>query len=148
MAFEATNSMSDGWTDEWIARHMARLRGETSESVPADPVNKYNVAAALERTADGIVFASKHEMLVYQQLKVREKAGQITELQLQPKFVLQEAFDKNGIHYREISYRADFSWVEDGKQHVADAKGYLTELYKAKRKLFELRYPNLTIEEL
>ncbi len=50
--------------------------------------HKYKAAPKERRTLDGIVFASRAEMLRYQELKGLEKAGVISNLELQPKFEL------------------------------------------------------------
>lgn len=97
---------------------------------------------------DGIMFDSRKEANYYATLKVREKAGEINDLILQPRFLLQESFDKNGQHYRKIEYIADFQYTEAGRTIVVDTKGKRTDVYKLKRKLFEKRYPDLTIKEV
>ena len=45
---------------------------------------------------DMYVFDSIAESGRYKELKLLEQAGEITELTLQPRFLLQEAFRKNG----------------------------------------------------
>lgn len=39
-------------------------------------------------------------------------------------------------------------FVEKGKTRVLDAKGYKTEVYRMKKKMFEYKYSDLTIEEV
>lgn len=100
---------------------------------------------------DGITFDSKKEGYRYQELKLLEKAGEITHLQLQPKFILQESFKKNGRTFREIAYISDFSYCDEssGSQVVVeDCKGFRTKEYQIKKKLFEKRYPDLTLVEI
>ena len=48
---------------------------------------------------------------------------------------------------RPITYRADFrvTYV-DGHQEIEDVKGMETEIFKIKRKMFEYKYPNLTLK--
>ena len=50
--------------------------------------HKYKVASKERRTIDGITFDSLAEMNRYLELKMLEKAGIITDLELQPKFLL------------------------------------------------------------
>ena len=95
---------------------------------------------------DGIMFDSRKEANYYATLKVREKAGEINDLILQPRFLLQEAFDKNGQHYRKIEYIADFEYEQDGETRVIDVKGMKTDVFKLKQKLFEYKYPDLHLE--
>lgn len=94
---------------------------------------------------DMYVFDSIAESRRYKELVLLERAGKITELQLQPKFLLQESFRKNGKTYRKIEYMADFMYEENGKIVVEDVKGKETEVFKLKHKLFEKRYPALEL---
>lgn len=99
---------------------------------------------------DGITFDSKKEARRYQELKLLEKAGEITDLKLQPEFELIPSFRKNGKTFRKTAYRADFSYFDrsSGKTIVEDVKGFKTDVYKLKSKLFEYRYPELSLREI
>lgn len=104
-------------------------------------MNKYN---ARRTVVDGITFASKGEAERYRQLKLLEYGGRISDLVLQPKFVIQEPFiDGCGIRHRGITYRADFQYVDRGNLVVEDFKGEQTEVFKLKMKLFLYRYRNV-----
>lgn len=96
---------------------------------------------------DNIMFDSKKEANYYTYLKMLEQAGKITDLELQKKFVLQDKFILNGKTYRAITYKADFVYKENGQVHVVDTKGYRTEVYKIKKKLFMKKY-GIEIEEV
>jgi hypothetical protein len=108
---------------------------------------KYHSRKAI---VDGIKFDSLKEAKRYNELKILEKANEITELRLQVKFELQPSFKKEGKTYRKIEYIADFTYYDNrlNKYIVEDTKGYKTEVYKIKKKLFEYKYPHLTIKEL
>lgn len=100
---------------------------------------------------DGIKFDSKKEAKRFQELMILKKAGLIRELELQPVFVLQESYTNNkGEKVRAIIYKADFIYFDINLDRyiVEDVKGYKTDVYKLKKKLFEYQYPNLTIEEI
>lgn len=97
---------------------------------------------------DGIKFDSKKEAKRYIALRELEKQGNIEKLMLQPRFLLQEGFRKNGKTYRKIEYVADFMYQQGGKVIVEDVKGMKTDVYKLKQKLFEKRYQDLTIKEI
>ena len=99
---------------------------------------------------DGIKFDSLKEARRYKELKILEKANEITELRLQVHFELQPSFKKNGKTIRKIEYIADFTYYDNKSQQyvIEDTKGYRTEVYKIKKKLFEYKYPHLTIKEL
>lgn len=99
---------------------------------------------------NGITFDSKKEAKRYYELKLLERAGEITELETQYKFLLQPAFKKNGKTIRAMYYIADFVYKDtrSGKTIVEDTKGFRTEAYNIKKKLFEYAYPTLTIKEV
>lgn len=92
---------------------------------------------------DGHVFDSKIEARYYEQLKWLQENNRILFFRLQPRYLLQEAFEKNGKKYRKIEYIADFEIHHlDGSIEVVDVKGVETEAFKIKKKLFEHKYPH------
>lgn len=93
---------------------------------------------------DGHVFDSKIESRYYLQLKWLEANKQILFFRLQPRYLLQEAFEKDGEKFKRIDYIGDFEIHHlDGSIEVIDIKGAPpTEAFKLKRKLFEKRYPH------
>ena len=95
---------------------------------------------------DMYVFDSIAESRRYKELSLLEKAKKINNLQLQPRFLLQESFRKNGKTYRKIEYIADFMYEENGKVVVEDVKGVETEVFKLKKKIFEHKYPELSLK--
>ena len=52
---------------------------------------------------DRYVFDSIAEGRRYRELALLERAGEITNLELQPRFLLQESFKKNGKTYRKTA---------------------------------------------
>lgn len=91
-------------------------------------------------------FDSKKEAHRYIDLSLALKSGSIQDLKLQPEYLLQPAFDKNGKHYRAIHYIADFVYVQNGKKVVEDVKGYRKkELFLLKWKMFEYTHPELSL---
>ena len=97
---------------------------------------------------DNILFDSKKEANYYIYLKMLEDAGKIVDLELQRKFVLQPTFKLNEKTYRAITYIADFVYKDqEGQTHVVDTKGYRTQVYKIKKKLFMKKY-GIEIEEI
>lgn len=103
--------------------------------------NKYN---AKKIKIDGHTFDSTREAERYRKLKLLEKAKEIRNLELQPRFLLQDKFkDKTGTTHRKIEYVADFMYVDkDDKKIVEDVKGVMTDVYKLKKKLFLNLYDN------
>lgn len=104
---------------------------------------KYNKYSNKKTVIDGIKFDSKKESQRYLALKEMERSGEIRDLKLQPKFVLQEKFrsEDHGA-CREIAYIADFSYFTEGcdKMYVEDVKGVKTDVFKLKMKMFLHRY--------
>lgn len=95
---------------------------------------------------DMYVFDSAKEAQRYRELTLLERAGEISNLELQPRFLLQDSFKKNGKTYRKIEYIADFKYIENGKTIVEDVKGLQTEVFKIKHKLFEKKYPDMELK--
>ena len=102
-------------------------------------MSKYN---ARKTIIDGITFDSKAEANYYTQLKLLQRAGEIVELELQPKFEIIPSFvDPAGKKVRATHYIADFRVkYKDGREEVIDVKGHKTDVYRLKKKLFEQRY--------
>lgn len=97
--------------------------------------------------ACGQTFDSQKEYRRWLELSLLQKAGTISDLQRQVKFVLipaQREPDtvgarggkiKGKLLEREVAYYADFVYTQDGKQVVEDTKGLRTTEYIIKRKL-------------
>ena len=117
------------------------------------PNNKQSKFKNKKVTVNGKVFDSKKEAQRYQELKLLEKSGIIKDLELQKRFILLEGFKKNNKTYRPIYYYADFVYylIYEKKTVVEDVKAskyFTTDVYKLKKKLFEYKYPDLTITEV
>lgn len=130
-----------------------RLDARKSENGVTYQERKENASNRLKygnkRTeVDGIVFDSRKEAEYYIHLKEMEKVGIVSNIILQPRYELIPAFTKNGVKYRKMEYVADFQYDKDGEIIVVDVKGYKTDVYNLKHKLFEYLYPDLTIEEI
>ena len=110
--------------------------GRFNKGGAKEKVNKYRNKKV---QVDMYVFDSIRESQRYKELKLLERAGEISNLELQPHFLLQESFKKNGKTYRKIEYIADFKYIENGQVIVEDVKGKETEVFKLKRKLFKLK---------
>lgn len=84
---------------------------------------------------DGIVFDSKHEAARWQELKLLERAGQISNLTRQVKYQLIPTQRGSVRTERGVSYIADFVYTKNGQTVIEDAKGVKTPDYIIKRKL-------------
>lgn len=92
---------------------------------------------------DGIKFHSRKEAERYTILKLMEKSGGISNLELQKKYVLIPTIPAvKGVcsAQRSCCYIADFVYTDNktGRIVVEDVKGMRTEVYKIKKKL--MRY--------
>lgn len=101
---------------------------------------------------DGISFASKKEAGMYCQLKLLERAGDVSELKTQVPYVLQGGFTRSdGVKVRPIKYYADFTFYDHrmARFRVVDCKGYRTAVYELKRKMFDyiMREEGIWLEE-
>lgn len=116
--------------------------------------NKYR---AKRTTVDGITFDSKKEANRWQELKLLERAGEISELRRQVAFPLWAATNSKTISQtldtpagrlvkirsdrypngRQATYVADFVYTENGQQVVEDTKGMITPVAKLKIAIVE-----------
>ena len=98
----------------------------------------YNKYKNKKTIIDGHVFSSKKEAQRYQYLKSCVADKSIRDLKLQPIFMLQEGFDHAGKKIKPLTYVADFYYYNTitGQFVIEDCKGWRTEVYKIKRKLF------------
>lgn len=111
-----------------------RLRRPTKYNVDTSRIGK------AARTVDGITFASKAEARRYQVLKAREAAGEIRDLELQPRFEVLEGFRYRGKQIQPIHYTADFLYREGDELVVEEVKGAETRDFRLRKKLFLWRY--------
>ena len=95
--------------------------------------SKYNNRRIL--TEDGW-FDSKRELARWQELKLLERAGKISDLKRQVKYELVPKIGRERATY----FVADFEYLENGRKVVEDSKGYRNRLYMLKRKLMRWRH--------
>ncbi len=99
-------------------------------------------------TPDGL-FDSKKEYQEWCQLKLLQKAGEITELERQKEFQLIPTIKTNVETLRRVSYFADFFYFDKRLDcYVAqDTKGFQTDVYKIKKRLMLMLYPKIAFIE-
>ncbi len=100
--------------------------------------SKYNNKKTV---VNGIKFDSQKEGLRYMTLVLLESTGQISDLELQPRFEIIPKHTFNGKTQRKRSYVADFRYKQGDDTVVEDVKGFKTAVYKLKRALFLTQYP-------
>lgn len=90
---------------------------------------------------DGIEFDSVKECARYCELKLMQRAGVISDLQMQVSFELIPSQRVDGkVVERAVNYIADFVYQQDGQTVVEDTKGFRTKDYILKRKLMLWRH--------
>lgn len=100
-------------------------------------------------TVDGIKFDSKREAKRYLELKLLERAGEVTGLELQVPIALE---GRDGAILtptgRQMRYKADFRYYDHrlGAWVIEDAKGWPTDVYKMKKAI--LAAQGVTIVEV
>ena len=94
---------------------------------------------------NGILFDSKLEAERYIQLRLLEKAGEITDLKLKPQFQIfmgytdAETGERHGSRY----YEADFMYLDKANHLVIveDTKGVETDVFRLKWEYVQSEYP-------
>ena len=102
---------------------------------------------AIPTSVDGIRFDSRKEARRYQDLKLLVRAGEISDLELQPRFILSSVSHAGGSE-RIATYVADFQYLDttNGEVVVEDVKGMLTPMYRMKKRWVQAQY-GITIRE-
>lgn len=93
------------------------------------------------RCLSGHVHDSRGEAGHCNYLLAQKQGKEIRDYEIQKKFDL----SVNGVHI--CNHYVDFLVVENsGAVHVEEFKGFATDLWRIKRKLFEANYPNIRYE--
>ena len=127
----------ENWTEEDVVNFnkKARVVGNIAESMIKIKKPKYNNHKV---EVDGIKFDSQKEADYYCELKLKLQAKEIKGFCRQAEFVLAP----------NLRYKADFVvFNNDGTAEIIDVKGFKTQVYKDKKKVFEDKF-NLKIEEV
>lgn len=97
----------------------------------------------------GTVYDSKKEAKRAFELDMLQRAGCISHLERQKSFELQPSFKAQGKTERPIIYVADFYYFDNSKKKwvAEDTKGFRTDVYKIKRKLFLYRFGDILFLE-
>jgi hypothetical protein len=108
--------------------------------MPIYPERKYHNKPT---DADGYTFASRSEHRRYQQLRLLEYAGAISDLVVHPPYTIKV----NGVVI--CKYIADFSYVDRGQSVTEDVKSpqTVTAIYKLKKRLMQACF-GITVREV
>jgi len=115
---------------------MERMTAAQYQELIAKKPSKYR---AKKTIVDGITFDSAMEGDYYCELKLLNHIGEINNMILQPRYILQES--------PKIEYVADFlvTW-SDGRTEIIDVKGMKNQVFRVKLRLFKGKYPHLTLK--
>ena len=130
------------WTEEQYTEYLRKNDKLPGKGLILTPVkkSKYNNKRV---KIDGILFDSQQEADYYSKLKLLLKAETIKGFCRQPEFILQEGIGE----VKPITYRADFIvFRNDGTSEIIDIKGYETDGFKLKQKLFIGKFPRLELK--
>jgi hypothetical protein len=108
---------------------------------------------AVRTTAYGRSWASKAELRRYEQLLLLGSAGQIRNLELQPRFDLVVHGVNTGRYTPDFRYEElKFPWEGYSVHHwldvVEEIKGYMVRDYRLRRELFKALHPHITFREV
>ena len=122
--------------------------------LPEQSNSKYRSKKTTVVLPDGTehTFDSTKEARVYNDLLIRLKAGEISNLRLQvPYELIPKQLRSNGKAERSVKYIADFVYIENGMTKVLDVKGYRKgqayAIFTIKRKLM-LWVHHIEVEEV
>jgi hypothetical protein len=138
-------------------RAMKKTRRWTEEELAGikKPRGKGRYGNVKKITEDGIRFDSKREYLRYLDLKLLQRAGEIQDLMVHPKYPIviggipiMVALNQHKPWGRLLTYEADFTYLErvpgtkhnEHRQIIEDVKmqsGHRTGVYKLKRALMK-----------
>lgn len=122
----------------------ASARAQLAAALKPTRKGRFQVAPKEQRTVDGHVFDSKRESARYAKLKLEERAGLISHLELQPSWIVYI----NG--QKLCRFRADFSYFRNGVMVIEDTKSSGTAkdpAYRLRKKAAELAY-NIQVTEV
>lgn len=104
--------------------------------------NKYN---AVKTQVDGYTFDSKREAARYGELKLLERAGEISNLKIHPRYEIVPGYNIGEEWVRPVHYEGDFEYAEGDQIITEDIKGVETGVFKLKAKLFRKEYPHIEL---
>ena len=103
--------------------------------------------ARLLPNGEVVTFDSKKEGKRYDELILLAKQGIIKNLILQPEFEIIPTVKWNKKTLCKIKYIADFKYEKDGKIIIEDVKGFKTDIYNIKKRLFLLQNQDIEFIE-
>tara|TARA_B100000949_G_C13979820_1_gene324654 strand:- start:75 stop:506 length:432 start_codon:yes stop_codon:yes gene_type:complete len=115
-----------------------RLQFRPPKILSVEPPKRPAKYRNIKTTVDGLEFDSRAEATRYRDLCVMQSAGEISDLELQPRIELVSRFkDAAGKTHKAVVYIGDFSYTEKGSDRpvIEDVKGVQTPVFRLKRRL-------------
>ena len=139
------------WTAKQYRDYLNSIEstGNKKGRFPVAPKDKRTFTGKWRGVQQTIVFASKGEYERFNELRLLERTGSISELSLQPSFEIIPENKKAG--ERKAKYTADFQYIENGHIIVEEVKSKITAKlpdYINRRKSFKQQYPELIHREV
>ncbi|MCB0142291.1 MAG: DUF1064 domain-containing protein [Caldilineaceae bacterium] len=141
--------------DALLKRHPDAVNAAASEALKPRRKPKKHKHNAQRSEVDGVKYDSGGERQRHQVLMQWEMAGVICNLELKPRYVVQEKFRYRGQSFPAMTYTPDFRYVmtDTGQEVVEDwkkldrktGKPYITKDFSARIKMFLYRYPNVNM---
>lgn len=114
------------------------------------PFARSKYGAKPSHCSAGHKHASKREATRCDVLRILERAGEITHLEIEPQFwfEINGAVIKHG-NGRRVGYKPDFTYRErDGRAVAEDSKGMRTEAYVLRAAIFRALFPHIELREV
>ena len=138
------------WSEEDLASTSVGKRNKPGQHQATKGKSKGRYGNVNKPIHDGIRFDSKREFLRYMDLKVLERAGEISDLRVHPEFPIiiggvpiMTSSNQHNKWDRQVIYEADFTYLTKapfGNRVIEDVKmqsGHRTDVYKLKRALMK-----------
>jgi uncharacterized protein YigE (DUF2233 family) len=138
----------DRMTDAQYAEYLARFRASPARMAAAVAPTPTRAKYRNTKTElDGYLFDSKKEAARWQELRLLEKGGIITDLIPHPCYGL-HAVTPSGDKLQIGTYKPDFQYREAGVMRIEDVKVGVTktEAYQLRKRIFEAEYGLLVVE--
>lgn len=129
-------------------RQILQKLGSRTAVAAAPKRSKYGAEKTPRILPDGSthVFDSRREAERYDQLRLLEAAGEISDLRIQVRYRLLDGHSGEFRTERPVDYVADFQYLQAGAEVVEDCKGKRTAEYVLKRKMM-LALKGVSIKE-
>ena len=105
---------------------------------------KNNIKDLILETINLYENSNLNQTIIDEGMQKLKEEGIVLDFELQPQYILQEGFIKDGKKIQAITYKAEFRVIyANGLEEVIDVKGKVTESFRIKRKLLLYKYRDI-----